>query len=205
MSGRDAGIDLATPAVPKCESPHLTQLVDFNALAAQTGPASISAMQLAVDGTNVYFGLSATNWCASRSGGAWFRPRSYRSARILAEIGTRYVTPTAVVLHFPDVDTKANDEQIVAVPLEGGTETILATSHSRVWALTADENNAYFAVSDGIESVPLTGGDAQLLNAQMSQSASGVTGLAVVGSTLVATLATGENGRSSACRSRAGH
>ena len=192
VSGRDAGIDIATPAVPKCGSTP-TQLVDFNLLGAQTGPASVSAMQLAVDGTNVYFVFGDQLMRVPTRGGV-VSPSKLSLSPNTGGNWDPIVTPTAVVLHFPDVDAKGNDEQIVAVPLEGGNETILATSHARVWALTADENNAYFADSDGIKSVPLTGGDAQLLNAETSQITPGVTGLAVVGSNVIATLATGQDG-----------
>jgi hypothetical protein len=192
VSGRDAGIDIATPAAPKCGSTP-TQLVDFDVLAAQLGPSSISAMQLAVDGTNVYFVFGDHLIRVPIRGGVVLPSKLSLNANV-GENPDPIVTPTAVALHFPDVNTKGNDEKIVAVPLQGGNETILATSHARVWALTADDNNAYFADSDGIKSVPLAGGDAQLLNAETSQITPGVTGLAVVGSNVIATLAAGQEG-----------
>ena len=186
-SADDAGADVTAPVAAKCGATP-TQLVDFNALATQNRVAFIGAMQLALDGTNVYFVFGDQLMRVPISGGAalgsklGLDPNGFQSWDPVA-------TPAAVVLHYLVPGDVNSDERIVAVPPQGGTETVLATSHGSVWSLTADQNNAYFADSMGIQRVPLAGGDVQLLDAQASMGGAEVGGLAIVGSNVVATSA----------------
>jgi hypothetical protein len=156
------------------------QLVDFNALATQVGATLIQAMQLAVDATSVYFVFGSGLIRVPIRGG----PASMMLP-LLPQGGQNcdpIATPTSVLLHHVVGD--GTNEQVLGVPIQGGSATTLATSSGFVRGLATDGHDVYFVDSAGLKSVPMTGGSVQLL-----ADASGwdTSGLAVVGSNLVVT------------------
>jgi hypothetical protein len=165
---------------PKCgASP--TLLVDFNALATQVGATGIGAMQLAVDSASIYFVFGNGLMRVPIRGG----PAS-TMLPLLPQVGQNcdpIATSTSVLLHHV-VGGATNDEKIISVPIQGGQDTILATSSGFISGLATDEHDVYFVDSVGLKSVALTGGSVQLLTDQIGLEP---TGLAVVGSNLVVT------------------
>lgn len=184
-SSADAGADITSAAEPKC-GPTPTQLVDFDVLASQTGTSWIGAMQLVVDSMNVYFVFGDQLMRVPIRGGDASGSKLSLDPNGFGNWDP-VVTPTAIVLHYPTSDAGLDNEHIVSVPTQGGPETILATSHDRVWSLTADAHNAYFADSDGIQRVSLAGGDVQLLTVGVDGDAAEVGGLTVIGPNVIAT------------------
>lgn len=165
---------------PKCGSTP-TQLVDFNALATQVGATGIGAMQLAVDSASIYFVFGNGLMRVPIRGG----PAS-TMLPLLPQVGQNcdlIATSTSVLLHHV-VGGATNDEQIISVPIQGGQDTILATSSGFISGLATDGHDVYFVDSVGLKSVALTGGSVQLLTNQIGLEP---TGLAVVGSNLVVT------------------
>jgi hypothetical protein len=169
----EAGLDasVGTPdsggdgAVPKC-GPTPTALVDFNVFAGQTGGPPYNAMQLAVDGTSVFFVYNRELMQVPARGGpvSTLYPLQPVSLQDNAEHDP-IATSNAVVLHYP-VDDSGSDT-IVSVPKNGDPATTLATSNGFVLGFVADETTLYFADADGIKSVPLAGGDATLLSSDV--------------------------------------
>ncbi|MGH7293348.1 MAG: hypothetical protein ACRELB_00370, partial [Polyangiaceae bacterium] len=172
---------------PKCgASP--TLLVDFHALAAQLHSQTISAMPLAVDDVNVYFVFDDTLMCAPVRGGPAITMLELPvSPGLILQDVSLVVTSTSVILHYPQ--SSGTGEQIVGVPIAGGSPTTLATSGGTITAFGGDEVAVYFVDPSGTHAVPSGGGDVQLLTDQLT-SADAVgfgAALAVVGSNLVAT------------------
>ena len=164
---------------PKCGSTP-TLLVDFNALANQVGATGISATQLAVDTTSVYFVFGSGLMRVPIRGGA-----ASTMLILLPQVGQNcdpIATSTSVLLHHV-VGDGAN-EAILSVPIQGGSATTLATSNGFVRGLATDGRGVYFVDSAGLKSVPVTGGSVQLLSDAIGSEP---TGVAVVGSNLVAT------------------
>jgi hypothetical protein len=182
--GPDAGGPDAGGAAPKC-GPTPTELVDFNALATQTGLAASEAMQLAVDETDVYFVFARQLMRVPIRGGTVSTMLSLEPVSLDSPGSQNFdpsVTSTMVALHDPVDDEEQPNEPIVAVPKEGGAATTLATSAGFVTGFAADENNVYFADPAGVHSVSMAGGDLRLLTGENDLS---VLGLAVVGPNLV--------------------
>lgn len=173
------GADASTSAA-KC-GPTPAQLVDFNALAPLVHAGGIGAVQLAVGAANVSFVFGGALARVPLRGG----PTSLMLT--LPTNGVQYDDPVAtasrVVLH---VAVGNNDEEILSVPTLGGAATTLATSDGRVSAFTASETTVYFVDSSGLQSVPVTGGSVLLLSSAIGGDA---TGVAVVGSSIVVTMA----------------
>jgi hypothetical protein len=164
---------------PKC-GPKPVQLVDLNSLAAEVHAEGIGAMQIAIDGANVYFVFGAALMRVPLRGG----PASSMLALPgnIIQNNDPVVTSNRVLLH--GAPSAGNDEQIVSVPTQGGSATTLATSNGRVDAFTASDAEVYFVDSSGLQSVPVTGGSVKVLSNQLGSSASGV---ALIGSNLVVT------------------
>jgi hypothetical protein len=170
----------ATTSGPHCGATP-TQLVDFSALATQVGATGISATQLAVDATSVYFVFGSALMRVPIRGG----PAS-TMLPLLPDIGQNcdpIATATSVLLHHV-VGGPTNNEQIISVPIQGGKATTLATSSGFIDGFAADAQDVYFVDSVGLESVAMAGGSVQLLTDQIDLEP---TGLAVVGSNLVVT------------------
>jgi hypothetical protein len=164
---------------PKCGSSP-AQLVDFNTLATQVGGTGIGAMQLAVDSTSVYFVFGSALMRVPIRGG----PVSSMQP-LPPDVGQDcdpIAIPTSVLLHHVVGD--GTNEQVLSVPIQGGKDTILATSSGSLGGLTTDGHDVYFVDSVGLKSVAVTGGSVQLLSDQIGPEP---TGLAVVGSNLVVT------------------
>jgi hypothetical protein len=169
----------SAPSGPKCGSTP-TQLVDFNTLATEVGASSIGAMQLAVDATSVYFVFGSALMRVPIRGG----PVSTMQP-LLPDVGQNcdpIATRTSVLLHHVVGD--GTNEQVLSVPIQGGKDTILATSGGFVRGLATDGLDVYFVDSVGLKSVAVTGGSVQLLSDAIGPEP---TGLAVVGSNLVVT------------------
>jgi hypothetical protein len=182
-STADAQSGAQQASVSKC-GPTPTQLVDFKALAAQVGPDRDEARALAVDGANVYFLFAGNLMRVPIRGGPASPVFSLQldAGQPLAtdESGDApIITPTTILLH-----NSANvvEQTILAVPIQGGNATTLATSNGFVSSFVADENNVYFSDSTGVKSVPIAGGDVQVLTDGGSTE---LPGLAVVGSNLI--------------------
>jgi hypothetical protein len=187
--GADAGATSPTPqAEPACSATP-KQLLDFNVLARDLGASpSPEVSPLAVLGSSVYFVFDKASMGGGTllslplQGGAYTALRN--GIAVLRIIDDPVATPTAVVLHeFPNDVT--NDEEILAVSQPSGAPRILTTSNGPVSGITANDSNVYFVDHDGLKSVPLAGGRAQLLSDAISDVTA--SGLAVVGSNIVAT------------------
>jgi hypothetical protein len=164
---------------PKCGSTP-TQLVDFNALANEVGAGGISATQLAVDTTSIYFVFGDALMRVPIRGG----PASVM-VTLLPQVGQNcdpLATSTSVLLHHVVGD--GTNEEVLSVPSHGGSATTLATSNGFVRGLATDGHGVYFVDSAGLKGVPVTGGNVQLLSDAIGSEP---TGVAVVGSNLVAT------------------
>jgi hypothetical protein len=175
------GSEGACPATP-------TTLVDFPTLAMQTGASSYGATALAVGASNVYFVFGDALMRVPFQGGSvvTMLPAPVPTGLILQ--ATPVLNGTRVFFHYPATD--GSGEQIVGVPLEGGdASTNVTTSNGDISALAVDDQNVYFVDQDGVKSVPVGGGVAQVLTGQVT-SADGVGfggTLAVAGSTLYVT------------------
>ena len=137
----------SAPASSKC-GPTPAQLVDFNSLATEVGAHSIGAMQLAVDGANIYFVFGSALMRMPIRGGP-----VTSMLPLLPDVGQScdpVATPTGVLLHHIGSDV-TNDEQILSVPIEGGKSTILGTSSGFVRGLATDGHDAYFVDSAGLK------------------------------------------------------
>ena len=166
-------------AGPPC-GPTPTQLVDFNTLATALGAGGISATQLAVDDSFVYFVFGGALVRAPVQGGSFSTLLAFGP-----QVGQRFdpvATSTAVVFHHVTAGS-SNDEDIVSVRKTGGAPTTLAVSSGSVLALAANDSKVYFVDQCGLESVPTSGGPVHVLSAAIS----GVTGLALAGSNVVVT------------------
>lgn len=161
-----------------------TQIVDFSVLANQVHAGSISAMPLAVDGANVYFVFGDRLMRVPLRGGlvATMLDLSTVPSLLLIDLDADLlVTSTDVILHYPQ-SLDAN-EQILSVPIQGGSATSLATSNGGIAGFATDGHDIYFADQQGIESVAATGGTLQLL----ASGSAGFGSLAVIGSNIIAT------------------
>jgi hypothetical protein len=186
-SGVDAnGLSMASGAnggsvsSPKC-GPKPVQLVDFNLLAAQVHAEGIGAMQIAIDGANVYFVFGASLMRVPLRGGP---ASSMLTLQVHAiQNNDPLVVSNRLLLHEL-APSGSNNEQIVSVPTQGGPATTLAMSNGRVDAFTASDAEVYFVDSSGLQSVPVTGGSVRVLSNQIG---SGAIGIALIGSNLVVT------------------
>jgi hypothetical protein len=96
------------------------------------------------------------------------------------------VTSTNVFLHY--IPASSDSEEIVGVPIQGGSPTLLTTSNGRILGFAVSGPNIYFVDSDGTKTVSASGGAVRLLT---SQVASGASGLTVIGSQVVVTEGNG--------------
>jgi hypothetical protein len=133
-------------------------------------------MPIAIDAANVYFVFNNTLMRVPLRGGP---------ASSMFDLQGLYPSPVVasnrVLLNEL---APSGDEQIVSVPTQGGSATMLATSNGGVGAFTASDTDVYFVDSSGLQSVPVTGGSVKLLSNQIGPDASGV---ALIGSNLVVT------------------
>src|SRR5579863_6203689 len=193
--GADAGASTAADASggatddgattgPKCGA-NPTELVDFNALAAQVHAATLSATPLAVDATNVNFVFSDALMRVPIRGGSVATMASLPN--LFSEDVGLTLTMTSVILHHFLSDHV--NEQIVSVPIAGGNATNLATTNGRIDGFGANEEAVYFVDQSGVQSVPTLGGSVKLLTNQFTASARGGFGeaIAIVGSNLIMT------------------
>jgi hypothetical protein len=166
----------------------LKQLVDFRAVATQTNSTGISAgTPLAVDATSLYFVMGYTLMQVPLDGGSPSVLAHLPDAQqLLSQDIEPFVTSTNVLLHY--IPASSNNEEIVAVPLQGGNPSVLTTSSGRILGFAVSGPNVYFVDSSGAKTVPVSGGAVHLLT---SQVASGASGLAVVGSEVVVTEGNG--------------
>ncbi|MGO9835888.1 MAG: hypothetical protein ACLP1X_16925, partial [Polyangiaceae bacterium] len=164
------------------------QLVDFEALAAQTSAVGISAATpLAVDAMSLYFVMGYTLLQVPIEGG---------SPSVLAHLPDAepdlsqdiqpFLTSTNVFLHY--IPASSDNEEIVGVPIQGGSPTLLTTSNGRILGFAVSGLNIYFVDSDGAKTVAANGGAVRLLTSQVASAASG---LAVIGSQVVVTEGNG--------------
>jgi hypothetical protein len=149
-------------------------------LAARVNGSFIGATQLAVDSTNAYFVFDGTLTRVGLRGG---------SASTMLSLTTKVVqnndpiaTATSVLLHAST--SAGSNEQIIRVPTAGGPAAMLAATNGRVIAFTANEVAVYFVDQRGLQSVPVTGGPAQILADEIPGNA---TGIAIVGDGLIVT------------------
>jgi hypothetical protein len=164
------------------------QLVDFNAVAAQTNALGISAgTPFAVDATSLYLVMGYTLMQVPIEGGSPSILVHLPDAQPnLSQDIQPFVTSTNVLLHY--IPAGSDDEEIVSVPLQGGGSTLLTTSNGRILGFAVSGPNVYFVDSGGTKSVPANGGAVRLLTSQVASEASG---LAVIGSQVVMTEGTG--------------
>jgi hypothetical protein len=183
-AGADAGSEGLSG--PTCGATP-TLLVDFQALVAQLGVSSYAAPALALDSKSIYFVFDDALMSVPIGGGPLVTmlqlPFPSNVVLQLAPV----VNSTSVLLDYPTGG--ARDQQIVSVPIDGGSATNLTVSNGVITEFGADNQNLYFIDDDGAKSVPVGGGSVQLLTDQVT--AANVTGsggaLAVVGSSLLAT------------------
>lgn len=154
------------PTGPKCgDAP--SQLVDFPALAAQM-PSSpgVSAVALAVDATNIYFVFNDFLMSVRIRGGtvSTLSELEKDKSLVLQDVEP-IVVSTRVIVHFA---TKDGAEQIVAIPIEGGSATTLTVATGRIGGMAADEQNVYFVDEDGLKSISMSGGDARILTDEVA-------------------------------------
>src|SRR5580700_10216550 len=160
------------------------QLVDLQALAAQTNAVGISAgTPLAVDATSLYFVMGYTLMAVPIGGGSLSTLGSLPDAdsRLSQDIQP-YVTSTNVVLHY--LPANSDNEQIASVPIQGGTPTVLTTSSGRIVGFAVSGSNIYFVDDAGAQTISVGGGAVSVLSSQVASTA---TGLGVAGPQLVVT------------------
>jgi hypothetical protein len=178
----------APQAEPTCSATP-TQLLDFNALAHDLGADPFAeTSSLAVVGTSIYFVFGETPEAGGTLLSLPIRGGAYttmiKGVTLRQVIADPVATSTAVFLnYFPDAVT--NNEGILAVSPAWPAPKMLATSNGSVSGITANDSNVYFVDQDGLKSVPIAGGNAQLLSEAFSTNTA--SGLAVVGSSVVAT------------------
>jgi hypothetical protein len=161
------------------------QLVDFNALAAQVHAETIGAMPIAIDAANVYFVFSNTLMRVPLRGGpasSMFNLQTVDLNTDLIQQPSLLVAANRVLLY--ELAPGGNNQQIVSVPSQGGSPTTLATTNGNLVGFTASATDVYFIDSNGMQSVPVTGGSVNLLSNQIGPGASGI---ALIGSNLVVT------------------
>jgi hypothetical protein len=176
--------DAGSSRAPAC-GPTPVRIVDFDALAAVHPVAGISAgTPFAVDSTSVYFVWGDDLMRVPVGGGSIATLASLPDTPPNLSQGFEpVVTSASVVVHYIAGD--GTFEDIVSVPILGGSATTLATSSGRVFGFGVGGANAYFIDAAGTKSVPIAGGDVRLLTGQVTSSEA--SGLAVVGSHLVVT------------------
>jgi hypothetical protein len=163
------------------------QLVDLQALAAQTNAGISAGIPLAVDTTSLYFVMGYTLMQVPIEGGSLSQLARLPDAEpALGQDILPLLTSTKVLLHY--ITAGSNNEEIIGVPLQGGSPTRLTTSHGRILGFAISGPDIYFVDSDGTKTVPVSGGAVRLLT---SQVASAATGLAVIGSRIVVTEGNG--------------
>ena len=164
----------------------MKQLVDFNSVAAQTNTVGISASTpFAVDVTSLYFVMGYTLMRVPLDGGSPSVLAHLPDAQANLSLDIEpFVTSTDVFLHYTQASSSTNSEEIVGVPIQGGSPTVLITSNGRIFGFAVGGPNIYFVDTDGTKAIPTSGGAVRVLT---SQVASGTTGLAAIGSQVVAT------------------
>jgi hypothetical protein len=197
-SGCGADVVAAGPAdtsnaAPKCAATP-TQLVDFDALAKKVGGIALSPVPLAVDATNVYFVFANALMRVPIRGGEAVTMFAVPVAPDLALTFDLIEMSTGIILHYPQPQDQGTGEQLISVPLQGGTPMTLASSSGPIFGFGVDERNVYFVDQTGMKSVPAIGGRVQLLSDQVTSLTAFGDRLAVVGSNVIA--ATMENGGS---------
>jgi hypothetical protein len=171
-------------ASPKCGATP-TQLVDFGTLATKVDAMGISAMPLAVDATNVYFVFSNTLMRVPIRGGSVATMLNLATVpNLFLQDVDLIVTSTSVILHYLQSD--GTNEEIVSVPIQGGSASTLAISSGTIVGFGANEPDIYFVDQGGLKSVPAIGGHVQVLTDQFTASGGFGEGLAVVGSNVIA-------------------
>jgi hypothetical protein len=172
----------------KCSaSPKL--LVDLDALVTTLHATEISSSFVAVDSTNVFFAFGGSLLRAPLRGG----PPVVLAPVDPAYFGVLLVTSMGIVYELSAAGRP--NGSIARVSTAGGTPVTLATTSGEPGPIATDDTSVYFADGASIESVPLTGGVAPhtlaVLPDGQGMQVQPVTGLAVVGSQLVITEASG--------------
>ena len=164
------------------------QLVDFKVVAAQTNAGGISAgTPLAVDPTSLYFVMGYTLMQVPIEGGSPSVMAHLPDAEPhLSQDIQPFPTSTNVFLHY--IPASSDNEEIVGVPIQGGSPTVLTTSNGRILGFAVSGPNIYFVDDEGTKTVPASGGAVRLLTSQVASAASG---LAVIGSQVVMTEGNG--------------
>lgn len=161
-SGRDAASNAIDPG-PKCgDKP--SQLVDFNAIPNAFGSY---AVPLVVDATNIYFVFGDALMSVPLRGGTVVTLSALETVPdvVLPDVEP-IVTTTRVIVSFVSQD--GTNDQIAAVPLEGGSATVLTIAKGGIWGMAADKRNVYFVDENGLQSIPLNGGHVRLLTDQVA-------------------------------------
>lgn len=178
--GRPGQSVTASPGGATCPATP-TQLVDFNTVDNELGDLGIHATQLAAESTSIYLFYDGSLLRVPIHGGSF--STLLELTQKLDENNDPVATSTAVIFHHITGGT-SNDEEIIAVSKAMGAPKTLGVSNGRVLAFTANDAAVYFVDQGGLQSVPTAGGSVQVLSNAIS---AGVSGLAVVGSSLIVT------------------
>jgi hypothetical protein len=181
-----AAVSPPVDAGPRC-GPTPVEVVDFNPLVRQFGLIALGAMPIAMDATNIYFPFGRGLMRAPIQGGAVTTLTTFDftlPSNVIVEYQDLIVKSSSAFLHTNLDGNDDNDEQILSVPAQGGSAVSLATSHGVVQGFAADANTVYFVDSDGIQSVPQSGGNVRVLTSTTGE-------IAVVGANIVVTTPDG--------------
>jgi hypothetical protein len=157
---------------PKCGSTP-TEIVDLSAL----GGGSLYAVELAIDATNVYFSYENVLMSVPIRGG------SVRTlARLPQDPDSILVTRSYIV--FADRAGNEFNETLMSVPIAGGSPITLASSSTVFGGVAADDQTVYFIDQDGTKSIPVAGGNVEVITTQVTSANAGGR-IAIVGGNLI--------------------